>query len=122
MAWIDVGDVRFRNPLPRAGKMRYSVENDTRHSTAAILYNYLLLQGTVPSKFKWGESMKQSKIGSDSGNRYNVDDEFWKRKETSCDVELDIRGMILVNITNSRGIVVGIWSFNLLNASLFHSN
>jgi hypothetical protein len=99
MAWIHIGDVRFRNPLSRAGKMRYTIKEDGHRGISKTSFdsNHLFVKNNVPSKFQWtkkGEPQNGEKTES-------AMDEFWTRKETSCDVELDTIGTTTTNITNS---------------------
>lgn len=107
MAWINLGDVRFRHSLPRSGKARYimkQVLNEVGKFTPPPTFDNLLLKDNIPAQFKWS-NREREKERTDESNKVQaktVDgDEFWTYKETSCDVELDTVGMKKSKVTYS---------------------
>ena len=99
MAWVNIGDVRFRDKLPPSGKVRCTTQNDEceeGHDDE----DSLLLQGNVPKCYQWVTA--DIPKGYDQNQSKDDDDKFWTRKETSCDVELDTIGTIIVMIISSN--------------------
>ena len=117
MAWINIDDVRFRNPLPKAGKMRISrvqrkctniqegEEEDERISSSSKKsdFNHLLIEENIPSEFQWTSKKREGLETDQKQNRKNESfcNNFWTRKETSCDIELDTIGTTIANITTN---------------------
>lgn len=100
MAWINIGDVRFRNPLPRSGKERIFLQQKPQqdhNEDSQAKFDHLLLRGNVPSGCQWStkvdENQGTNNIASLKRKNIKDDQQFWRYKETSCDVELDTTGM-----------------------------
>ena len=133
MAWIHIGDVRFRNPLPHSGKMRYvTAQNGSQKgisqtstapssaSSSLLDLEHLITKGNVPTKFQWTQVEKNdgndvkttNKDGVEKDESNNAKDDnnesgvkFWAMKDTSCDVELDTIGMnVNYNVTSTRTV------------------
>ena len=90
MSWIKVGDGRFRK------NSRKNPQDKKRRST------YELLQDDIPIHLNWIEQAKSNsedevananEIFEHSNN--DIGDEFWTKKETSCNIEMDTTGTIL---------------------------
>jgi len=88
-----VGDGRFRK------NSRKNPKNRKRRST------YELLQDDIPIHLNWNEQAKtNAKDGVGSVNdvyehsNNDVGDEFWTKKETSCNIEMDTTVINLLNI------------------------
>ena len=106
MSWVKVGDGRFRNPIPhgikdRIGKARVNSTTDLEHCAENM---YTMTHDKIPIEFHWSEhkykedvtTFGDSKPGQEEKmikeRRDWMGDEFWTRKETSCDLELDTTG------------------------------
>ncbi len=100
MAWINIGDVRFRNPLPRSGKERIFLQQKRQqdhNEKPQARFDHLLLKENVPSRYQWSkiddEIQGTNNISSLKRKKPKDGQQFWRYKETSCDVELDTTGM-----------------------------
>jgi hypothetical protein len=97
MSPVLVRDCRFRTPLPRKRRVRVvtsSREDDILNNQSASSSNHLFLKGNVNDSFIW-----QSVCNRESSSKM---DEFWTRKETSCDIEADTT---VKNISNVQYIL-----------------
>lgn len=106
MAWVYIGDLRFRNPLPNMGKTRCFPNQDITSSSDGNKRKdeLLLLQGNIPSCYQWrkGEDVDMNDGGNDNDKnnssshrkkgKNNESEDWWTHKETSCDVEFDTIG------------------------------
>ena len=101
MSWVKVGNGRFRTPIPKTAK-------DRRGKLAAVKPNdpckqdeFILVEDRIPSELYWSEhkveksmSMHCEEMEEESFKKLveSLGSEFWTRKETSCDLELDTIG------------------------------
>ena len=100
MSWIKLGDGRFRNPIPGTASKRLTSQkifkNRSNTDGAKAINQYLLTKRNIPSALVWNtrKSMCASKLQQefDVDVEEIIDDEFWVKKETSCDIELDTNG------------------------------
>ena len=96
MSWIKIGDGRFRSPIPRLAKNRLSKKTveKLKKPNDDDTNQYLLRKGNIPREVVWNEQKNacaSSNISLTELDRM-IEDEFWTRKETSCDIELDTNG------------------------------
>ncbi len=99
MAWVNIGDVRFRDKLPPSGKVRCTTQKDECEEGCRDEDSLLLLQGNVPKCYQWVTA--DTPKDNEQNQSKDDDDKFWTRKETSCDVELDTIGTITVMIIST---------------------
>jgi len=103
MSWIKVGDGRFRSPVLKTAKDR----GGKGSIGSAKSYNpckndeFVLIENKIPSDLCWSENKvdKAMSIHSETMDEKTLKQflafmgsEFWTRKETSCDLELDTTG------------------------------
>ncbi len=79
MSWIKVGDVRFRMSYGHIAKKKNCTDRSNPHQ---------LLVDQIPSHLHWVEKFDTK----DQGRQSNHHEEFWTKKETSCDIEIDTTG------------------------------
>lgn len=102
MAWVNIGDVRFRDVLPNSGKVRCEMEmqNDERE----VIHNQLLLKDNIPMRYRWTKAIDGDDDDACEKGRRDLTakkDDFWMRKETSCDIEVDTIGTVILT-TNTK--------------------
>jgi len=102
MSWIKVGDSRFRSPVLKTVKDRGgkgSVGSATPRDPCKE-DDFVLIQDKIPSDLCWENKVdKALSIHSETMDEETLEQflafmgsEFWTRKETSCDLELDTTG------------------------------
>lgn len=122
MSHVKVADGRFRTPFPRSYKLRVAKTLQSKVTKGKYDNNsndHLFLLSNTPAAFLWeerkqkvqgsmidtridsaqnspdlehGKKIKEiEKICEDTDANFNID-EHWTRKETSCDVEIDVNG------------------------------
>ena len=95
MSWIKVGDSRFRSPVLKTVKDRGG-----KGSIGSATGDFVLIQDIIPSDLCWENKVdKALSIHSETMDEETLKQflvfmgsEFWTRKETSCDLELDTTG------------------------------
>jgi hypothetical protein len=92
MSWINIGDCRFRKPLPNTLKDR-TVQGTTSESKQRrfVGNDVILTKHIIPTELCWTEkSVSDSEESSDirvQGTILELDgSEFWIWRETSCDI------------------------------------
>ena len=88
MSWVNIGDVRFRDTLPHSCKARYEMENGSTESDST----QLLLQDNIPMRYQW----TKPKVDHACEKKGSIEDEPWTQKDTSCDIEVDTIGTLIV--------------------------
>ena len=112
MSWINVGDGRFRNPIPRVVKDRRGIgsvvkRNEGRtgkgqdSSFPSDFELFALSRDTIPSELHW-TSQDIINMNKECNNGKDQLIEYWTRKETSCDIELDTTGKIIIKSTSQK--------------------
>jgi hypothetical protein len=101
MSWIKIGDGRFRTPIPRTAKKKLTSQNLQKNrskcDTEKVIYQHLLTRRNIPPALVWNArkgtcamKLPQEVVNVDLDQI--IGDEFWTKKETSCDVEIDTNG------------------------------
>jgi hypothetical protein len=104
MSWVNVGDGRFRTPIQRVVKDRCGngsiVNRDSKqHQTKGVQDSpgdfYTMAYDTIPSDLHWthhDENQTKEDASRKNEDKTLFGAEFWTKKETSCDIELDTTG------------------------------
>ena len=112
MSYIHLSEAKFRQSLPKTAKRRIESDGDVPPEA-------LFLESNTPTEYVWNEEvtglqqsmdsdiafMQQSSaeesVGSprDNGRTKTPNvDPFWSRKETSCDIEMDVTVEQILNV------------------------
>lgn len=89
MSWINVGDVRFRNPLQQSCKKRFVSQQDNPSNKQQVIeasFDHVLIKQNIPCCYQWPRKENRN------DNEMSKTDESWTHKETSCDIEVDTIG------------------------------
>ncbi|KAL7540342.1 hypothetical protein ACHAXR_011801 [Thalassiosira sp. AJA248-18] len=92
MKYIKVGEARFRNPLPRGLRKRTKEEFSASKQAFQMNETSFFLSHTVPAELVWPKLEDMARRG---GAKL---DEYWVKKQTCCDVELDSTVQQLLNV------------------------
>lgn len=100
MSWVKVGDGRFRTPIPKTAKDRRGKLAGVKSNNPCEQSEFTLVEDCIPCELYWSEQvdtlmlMHCEKIKEETFKKLMVllGSEFWTRKETSCDLELDTTG------------------------------
>lgn len=115
MSWIHIGDCRFRTPLPNILKDRLGGKSSTakRHEMEQDKLTkdpFGLTKTIVPRELCWTEKYSSQSLPTchpevtlNQSIMNIAGPEFWTRRDTSCDIELDTT---VTNILNVKDIMV----------------
>jgi len=97
MSPVHVRDCRFRTPLPRKRRARVVSHRDDEvlNNQSISSLSHLFLKGNISDNLLW-----QSVCNMENSSSSCVEmDEFWTRRETSCDIEADTTVHNISNVT-----------------------
>lgn len=108
MSWINIGDCRFRMPLPNIVKDRIGTVAtgfNERNQRCSEGNDFTLTKDIIPSELCWADmsASKSAQVHDDEAqkNMLKLDgSEFWIWRETSCDIELDTTASNILNVND----------------------
>jgi hypothetical protein len=100
MSWINIGDCRFRMPLPNTVKDRIGTVAtgiNERNQRCSEGNDFTLTKDNIPSELCWAgmSASKSAQVHDVEAQKQMLKldgSEFWIWRETSCDIELDTTG------------------------------
>jgi hypothetical protein len=96
LKYVNVGDVRFREPLPRTLRKR-TKEDFLRKENSNTDNGAFFFRDNVDTELMWPRSKNVSN-GSESQQQSIFLEQHWLKKQTSCDLEFDTTVENILNV------------------------